>query len=175
MTVAEKIQENAKNSNITEVQSFSKNLPPQFDGDSMLQKGDKIVMPTTMPKIYSQIFGTNSAEFMVVELIKADGSRTAFNFFPSSLSKTIFPAEMVNGVAKLKLPVMHPKGDVCNHYLSFRGKKDGDKSEVQQAIESMLGWTIEITGDDVVKTQKWANGVALNELKDTHVFTYTKK
>lgn len=175
MTVAEKIAENAKNSNIQEVANFSKGMPPQFDGDSMLAEGDKIIMPAQMPKVYQQLFGTNKAEFIVVELIKKDGTRTSFNFFPSSLSKTIFPAEMVGDVVKLKLPVIHPKGDVVNHYLSFRGKSEGGKNDVQLAMESMLGWTIEITGDEVVKTQKWANGNALNELRDTHVFTYTKK
>jgi hypothetical protein len=175
MTVAERIAENAKNSNIQEVTTFSKGMPPQFDGDSMLAEGDKIVMPTQMPKVYQQVFGNNKAEFIVVELIKKDGTKTSFNFFPSSLSKTIFPAEMVDGVVKLKLPVVHPKGDVVDHYLSFRGKSKGDKNDVQLAMESMLGWTIEITGDTVFKTQKWANGVALNELRDTHAFTYSKK
>lgn len=174
MTVAEKITENEKNSNITKAASFSKGMPPQFDADSMLQKGDKIVIPDTMPAVYSQKFGSNKAEFIVVELIKKDGSKTAFNFFPSSLSKTIFPAEMIDGVAKLKLPVMHPTGDVVDHYLSFRGKSEGEKNDVQLAMESMLGWTIEVADDLVVRTQKWVDGVAQNELKDTHVFTYKK-
>lgn len=175
MTVAEKISDNLKNANITETTSFSKGMPPTFDGDSMLAVGDKIVMPANIDKVYSQKFGTSHAEFIVVKLVKANGTETAFNFFPSSLSKTIFPAEEVNGQVKLKLPVMHPKGDVVDNYLSFRGKTQDGKNDVQLAMESMLNWTIEITDDLVVKTQKWVNGSAVNELKDTHVFTYSKK
>jgi hypothetical protein len=174
MTVAEKISENAKNSNISKATSFSKGMPPQFDGDSMLQKGDKIVLPAQLGEVFSQKFGNNVAEFIVVELVKVNGTKTAFNFFPSMLSKTIFPAEEVNGQVKLKLPVMHPKGDVVDHYLSFRGKSEDGKNDVQLAMESMLDWTIEVTDDLTVKTQKWADGKALNELRDTHVFTYTK-
>jgi hypothetical protein len=174
MTIVEKIAENAKNANIQPATSFSKSMPPQFDADGLLQLGDKIIMPATMPQIYQQKFGTNIGEFIVVELIKKNGTKTAFNLFPPMFSRTIFPAEMVDGVAKLKLPVRHPKGNVVDHYLSFRGKGTDEKTDVQLAIESMLGWTIEVKGDEPVKTQKWVNGVATNELKDSHVFTFEK-
>lgn len=174
MTVAEKQAENAKNSNISPVTTFSKGMPPQFDGDSILQVGDKIVIPENMPQVYEQKFGENTAEFIVVELVRKDGTKTAFNFFPSSLSKTIFPAEKVDGVVKLKLPVDHPDGDVVNHYMSFRGKGTEEQSDVQMAMESMLGWVIEIADDKTIPTQKWVKGVAVNELKDVHKYTYKK-
>lgn len=174
MTVEERVQQNLKDANVKKATSFSKGMPPAFDGDSMLQKGDKFVIPATMPEVYSRKFGEYTAEFITVELIKANGERTSFDFYPSSLSKTIFPAEMVDGKVTLKLPVMHPKGDVVDHYLSFRGKGTEEKTDVQLAMESMLGWTIEIADDLVVTTQKWADGKALNELKNTHVFTYKK-
>lgn len=174
MTVAEKMVENAKNSNISTVATFSKGMPPQFDADGLLQVGDVIIIPSTMPQVYEQKFGANKAEFIVVELKKANGTTTAFNFFPASLSKTIFPAEEVAGVVKLKLPVDHPNGTAVDHYLSFRGKGTAEKTDVQLAMESMLGWSIRIDNDKEVKVQKWVDGKAVNELKTSHVYTYNK-
>ena len=174
MTVIEKITENAKNSSIAPVATFSKGMPPQFDADGLLQKDDVIIIPTTMPQVYEQKFGAHKAEFIVVELRKANGTTTAFNFFPASLSKTIFPAEEVAGVVKLKLPVDHPNGTAVTHYLSYRGKGTAEKTDVQLAMESMLGWNIKIDADREVTVQKWANGIALNELKTAHVYTYNK-
>lgn len=174
MTVAEKIVENAKNSSITTVATFSKGMPPAFDADGILREGDVIILPSTMPQVYEQKFGANKAEFIVVELRRADNTTTAFNFFPASLSKTIFPAEVVNGTVKLKLPVRHPLGTAVTHYLSFRGKGTAEKSDVQLAMESMLGWSIRIDKDEEETVQKWADGKALNETKTAHVYTYNK-
>lgn len=171
MTVEERIEQHASDANVKAVASFGKSMPPAFDPDGMLKEGDTFTVES-LDKIYSRVFGTTTAEFIPVKVIHADGTESSFDFYPSMLSKTIFPAEMVNGEAKLKLPVLHPKGTIVDKYLSFRGKGTEEKTDVQLAMESLVGVTIKVTGDTIVKTQKWVNGKAINELKDTHVFTY---
>ena len=52
MTVIEKVAENAKNKNISEVTGFTKSQPTGFDADSILQMDDVIVMPATKPMVY---------------------------------------------------------------------------------------------------------------------------
>lgn len=185
MTVAEKIAENAKDSNIVATTGFSKSMPAAFDPDGLLKKGDSFTIPATFVwegdnrNCGRQKFGTNFAEFVVCEITKKDGSKTAFNFFPSSFTKNLFVSEMENGQVKLKLPVLNPSGTAVTKFLEFRGKVERDaegnitKTDVAFAMEALAGKTIKVTKDTVVKVQKWQAGKALNELKDAHLYEYT--
>lgn len=192
MTVDERRLENAKNSNIQGGTGWSKSMPAEFDADGLLKKGDVVHIPNEYIwfdpanpnnnwNCGVMRFGNNASEFVICKITHADGTESSFNFFPTSLYKNIFVSEMVNGVVKLKLPVLHPTGSMVDYYLSFRGKaeKDADgniiKTDVGVAMDAMKGTSFEVTGDEIVKTQKWVNGNAQNELKDTHKFEYTKK
>ena len=103
MNVQERIAENAKNANISEVTTFSKSQPQGFDTDGILYEGDVIIFPATMPKIMKQVFGMrrnaagqpeqNFAEFIVVEVKNSKGESRGVNFFPSSLTKNVWPAK----------------------------------------------------------------------------------
>lgn len=176
MTLVERRAENAENRNISPAASFGKKLPEEFGG-YILRKGDVITLPSEYifdgddANVFTQTFGNHEAQFVLVTLTR-DGVDSTINFFPSSMIKNIFQSEMVNGRVQLKLPVLRPLGTVVEYLFSFRGKGTEEKTDFHIAMEAIAGAKIKISEDTIVKTQKWTDGVALNALKDTHVYTF---
>ena len=57
MNVTERIAENAKNSNISVAEGgFTKSQPRGIDPDAVLNEGDIIMFPETMPQVMHQDF-----------------------------------------------------------------------------------------------------------------------
>lgn len=176
MTLAERRAENAKNTSISAAASFGKKLPEEFGGD-ILRKGDIITLPSEYifsgnnANVFTQKFGNSEAQFILATLTR-DGQDSTINFFPSSMTKSIFVSEMVGDKVQLKMPVLRPLGTAVEKVFSFRGKGTAEKTDFHMAMEAIAGSKIHVAEDTVVKTQKWTDGVAQNALKDTHVYTY---
>lgn len=180
MTVNERVNSFAGNAAYKVADGFSKSIPMPFEANG-LEVGDVITLPKDYSgKIFTQIINGNEAQFVVAEVIKVDGTKSSMNFYPSSLTKSIFPAEMSeDGNVKLKLPVLNPLGQVVSDYLSFRGKGDDNQSDVAKAMNSFKGKSIKITNRTEIPVQKIGNDagkiVRYNELRNTFQYTYDWK
>ena len=181
MTVVEKQQENAKNKNIKKVNSFSKTMPTGFDTESILGDGDVIIMPTTMPEVFSQKFGENekgediTGEFIVVDVENAGKPTRAINFFPSALTKNIWESQMVEGEVELvdNGGPLNPKGTAVELYTSVQGNTGANgETDVQLGVEKLLGKKIAVKLERKVKIQVYKEGKRVNRLKDTNLFNY---
>ena len=185
MNVQERIAENTKNANISEVSGFSKSQPQGFDTDGILDAGDIIIFPAIMPKIMKQTFGMrrnangepeeNYAEFIVVEVINTKGESRGVNFFPSSLTKNVWPAKKeADGkvVTITENGPMNPKGTAVDLYKSVAGKGTADKTDMQLGMELFLGKKVKVENKTPVDVQRWRNGETVNELRTTNLFEY---
>lgn len=160
--------------------------------DAQLQKGDTIIMPATMPKIYRQDFGERTnrntgkvekqfAEFIIVNVRNKDGELRAINFFPSSLTKSIWKAHKEGDtvISDTAGGPLSPKGTAVDLFRSFKGKGDANKTDVQLGMEALLGKEIDIAEAESIDTQRWGqvNGVntRLNELRPSWLYTYDLK
>ena len=185
MNVQEKIADNAKNARISEVAAFTKSQPQGFDTDGILDAGDTIIFPTTMPKVMKQTFGMrrnangepeeNYAEFIVVEVINSKGESRGVNFFPSSLTKNVWPAEKGEDgkvVTLTEKGPMNPKGSAVDLYKSAAGKGTDEKTDMQLGMELLLGKKVKVENKTPVEIQRWRNGETVNELRTTNLFEY---
>lgn len=184
MTIEQKIAENAKNADIKVATGFSKTMPTPFNPDELLHKGDTIIMPASPAelKVFTQYFGQpnaagerNSAEFIVVNVRDEKGAIRAINWFPTSLTKNIWPASKGED-GKVKTITengpISPKGTAVDLYKSFQGKGTADKTDVQLGVEALCGKEIKVSNATPMDVQKWRNGVAVDELKSTNLFEY---
>ena len=194
MTIEQRIHENSLNTAISTVEGgqFQKSQPRGFDMDAQLQKGDVLIFPAEMPKIFSQSFGERVnrntgktekqfAEFIVINVRNKDGELRAINFFPSSLTKSIWKAHKEGDtvVSDNAGGPLNPKGTAVDLFRSFKGKGDDKKTDVQLGMEALLGKEIEISEAESIDTQRWGNvnGVStrLNELRPSWLYTYDLK
>lgn len=191
MTIEQRIHENSLNTAISTVEGgqFQKSQPRGFDMDAQLQKGDTIIMPKTMPKIFRQDFGERAnrntgkvekqfAEFIVVNVRNKDGELRAINFFPSSLTKSIWKAHKEGDtvVSDTAGGPLSPKGTAVELFKKFKGQGDDKKTDVQLGMEALLGYEINISEAESIDTQRWGNvngvNTRLNELRPSWQYTY---
>ena len=185
MNVQERIAENAKNANISTVTTFSKSQPQGFDTDGILDAGDTIIFPATMPAIMKQVFGMrrnangepeqNYAEFIVVEVVNAKGESRGVNFFPSSLTKNVWPAvKNADGtvVTITEKGPMNPKGTAVDLYKSVAGKGTDEKTDMQLGMELLLGKKVKVENKTPIDVQRWRGGTPVSELRTTNLFEY---
>lgn len=181
MTVVEKIAENGKNKNVQVVTGFSKRQPQGFDADSILGEGDIVEIPSVMPQVYQQKFGEDAngepvyGEFIVVNVRHEGKADRAINFFPSSLTKNIWPSQK-NASGEIELVdgrPMQPKGSAVELYTSVQGQTGpGGESDVQLGVNKLLGKNIHVADAVEVDVQVFRNGKRTNALKKSKVFTY---
>jgi hypothetical protein len=191
MTIEQRIHENSLNTAISTVEAgqFQKSQPRGFDMDAQLSKGDTLIFPSEMPKIYRQDFGERVnrntgktekqfAEFIVINVRDKDGNMRAINFFPSSLTRSIWKAkkEGDNVVPDNAGGPLSPKGTAVELFRKFKGQGDDKKTDVQLGMEALLGKEVYINNAEQVNTQRWGqvNGVntRLNELRPAWLYTY---
>lgn len=181
MTVEERIAENSKNKAIEEVTGFSKKQPVGFETDSILDAGDVIVMPATMPKVFKQVFGQNEdgediyAEFIVVNVEHPGKATRAINFFPSSLTKNIWPAEKDDDgdVVLVGNGPLNPKGTAVDLFKSFQGQTGSSgETDTQLGVNALLNKRIAIPSKEMIDTQVFRKGKRINELRKTGLLTY---
>lgn len=183
MTIEEKLAENAKNADIKEGVGFKKSMPTPFNPEDALKQGDVINMPAVGAlRVFTQYFGEPDAkgirpsgEFIVVNVTSTDGTVRAINWFPTSLTKNIWPAQMQpNGKVQTITAngPMNPKGTAVDLYKSFQGKGTADKTDVQLGVEALCSRAIKVTSVTPVDVQRWRKGIAVDELKSTNLFTY---
>jgi hypothetical protein len=181
MTVVEKIAENGKNKNIKGVTGFSKSMPQGFDTDSILAVGDVVEMPAAMPQVYQQKFGEDAdgnpiyGEFIVVNVKHEGKTDRAINFFPSSLTKNIWPSQK-NENGEIELVdgrPMQPKGTAVDMYTSVQGTVGAaGETDMQLGVNKLLGKNIHVADAVEVDVQVFRNGKRTNALKKSKVFTY---
>lgn len=183
----ERIAENAKNSAISEVNGFSKTQPQGIDTDGVLQEGDTIIMPAELPKVYKQSFGMrqnpttgepeeNYGEFIVVDVEDKNGEIRAINFFPSSLTKNIWPAKKESDGTVTTITEngpLNPKGTAVDIYKAEQGKKgDNGETDMELGVRKLLGKRINVPSKTPVEVQRWRNGAPVNEIRTTNLFVY---
>lgn len=176
MNVAEQKQANANNRNITMVASFGKSMPAGFDPEGVLQAGDIIVMPATMPtEIGQQKFGTNVGEFILVEVQRA-GKSIGFNFFPLSLLKNFWPAQKnADGTVETVTASgpINPKGTAVDAFKACQGKiGPNGENDTTLGVQALLGKKIAVSLQQVVTVQKWASGSPIDETKNSNCWDY---
>jgi hypothetical protein len=181
MTVVEKVAENGKNKNIKGVTGFSKSMPQGFDTDSILGVGDIVEIPTAMPQVYQQKFGEDAdgnpvyGEFIVVNVKHEGKADRAINFFPSSLTKNIWPSQK-NDDGEIELVdgrPMQPKGTAVDLYTSVQGTVGAaGETDMQLGVNKLLGKNIHVADAVEVDVQVFRNGKRTNALKKSKVFTY---
>ena len=164
---------NAQNENMHPVKGFSLTLPDEFQAG--FEMGDTIVLPKVMGTVFEQKFGEKGrAQYMVVEVRHANGSKEAINWFPASMLKSIFPVEVENGMVTKTLRPIHHVGSAVDMMKACRGRgAENGTTDLQLAVNGFLGHEILVEKVDIVPTEKWKNGVRTGEPKDTRVYTYT--
>lgn len=182
MTVAEREQENLKDGNIKpSEEGFTKTMPVGFDSDSILDLDDVIEFPTVLPKVYKREFGKDAqgkpifGEFIVINVKHEGKADRAINFYPTSFSKNIWPAKKNEaGEVELDAPngPLNPKGTAIDLYLSFKGKSENGKTDVQLGMEAMLGKKVKISQKQEINTQVYRNGKRENALRKTNLLTF---
>lgn len=155
-----------------QVKNFSVVLPDDFV--TGLEVGDSIVFDKTMGIVFERMFGTHPAQCMVVTLRHANGTTEAYNWFPASMVKPIFPVEAVDDkVVKNLRPIYHI-GSAVEMIKACRGKgKEQGTSDLQLAVNQFLGHEILVESADTVLTERWKEGQRTGEAKETRVYTYT--
>ena len=181
MTIQERLESLKNDANVKVVGKFQKSMPTLFDADSILAVGDYIVFPEVMPEVRQRVFGKDKegkdiiGEFIVVE-VKHEGKETrAIDFYPSSLTKAIWPSQM-NEDGEVELvnnqPIF-PKGTAVELYTSARGKSNEEgESDVQIGMTKLLGKTVHVADTQLIDIQVFRNGERINQLKQTNLFTY---
>ena len=185
MNVKERISENAKNATVSEATAVAKWLPQGFVTVGILYAGDTIIFPDTMPTINKQVFGMrrnaagqpeqNYAEFIVVEVKNAKGESRGVNFFPSSLTKNVWPAKKeADGkvVTITENGPMNPNRSAVDPYKSVARKGTDEKTDMQLGMELLLGKKVKVENKTPVEVQRWRNGETVNELRTTNLFEY---
>lgn len=174
MTVEERVAANSKNADITSVSMFGKSMPVPFDTEGQLKEGDVLEFPMTL-HVYQQKFGNNFGEFIVVKIAGADGQERSMNFFPSSFTRNFWPAKMREDKTVQTIldngPIT-PKGSAVEFYLSFRGKGTAEKTDIQLAMEALMGKKIKVSAVSPIDVQAWRNGKPVDSIRHTQVPTY---
>jgi hypothetical protein len=180
MNVTERIAENAKNSNISVAEGgFTKSQPRGIDPDAVLNEGDIIMFPETMPQVMHQDFpgSDNYAEFIVVNVLTPDGKEKGVNFFPSSLTKNIWPASKDEKtgevVAHIENGPQNPTGSAVELYKSKQGETGPNgETDMTLGMLELLGKKVKVTSKIPVNIQRWRDGERVNELATTNLLQY---
>lgn len=181
MTIAEREQENLKDGKVKEVGGFEKQMPTGFDSDSVLDVDDVIEFPTVFPKVYQREFAKDPegkpivGEFIVLNVKHVGKADRAINFYPSSFTKNVWPSKKNEaGEVELDAPngPLVPKGTAVDLYLSFKGKSENGKTDVQLGVEALLGKSVKVSQKQEIQTQVFRNGKRENALRKTNLFTY---
>lgn len=181
MTIVEREQENLKDGKVKEVGGFVKQMPTGFDSDSVLDVDDVLVFPAVMPKVYQREFAKDAdgnsifGEFIVLNVTHPGKADRAVNFYPSSFTKNIWPAKKAaDGTVELDAPngPLTPKGTAVDLYLSFKGKSENGKTDVQLGVEALLGKSVKISQKQEIQTQVFRNGKRENALRKTNLLTF---
>lgn len=181
MTIAEREQEILKDGKVKEVGGFVKQMPTGFDSDNVLDVDDVIEFPTVMPKVYQREFAKDAdgnsifGEFIILNVKHAGKDDRAINFYPSSFTKNVWPSKKnESGEVELDAPngPLMPKGTAVDLYLSFKGKSENDKTDVQLGVEALLGKSVKVSQKQEIQTQVYRNGKRENALRKTNLLTF---
>lgn len=128
MTVDERLLELDKDVNVREATSFGSPLPLPFTPNSGLEVGDTIKFKKPY-KIRERRLSGKWHTFAVLERIKADGTKTTFDYFPLKYARPLYEYALVNG--KAKFVGMRPhKGSFIEKVMEYIGKDDKDENDV---------------------------------------------
>jgi hypothetical protein len=183
MTIDERFLELDKDANVQISTSnvFEDELPVPFIPGATLEKGDKLKFPAAYTKIPKRQLGGKWHQFVVITLIKADGTTTTYDFYPKKWVRPLYEYYLVNGKAKFKGMRPH-KGTAIEFMTSFIGSADKNaegnvtKTSTQKMMEALLNAELEIIDVDKVSVAKFVEGVrSETELTDDKCYTIDKK
>lgn len=180
MNLVERIAENEKNDRIEVSENgFTKSQPQGVDPDAVLNEGDIIQFPETMPTVKKQTFpgSDNFGEFIEVNVVCEDGHEKGINFFPSSLTKNIWPAwkdeKTGEVVAEIANGPKNPSGTAVDLYTSVKGQTGPNgETDMQLGMELLLGHRVRVKSKVPVTIQRWRDGERVNELATTNLMEY---
>lgn len=183
MTIDERFLELGKDVNVQVSTSnvFEDELPVPFIPGATLEKGDKLKFPASYAKIHKRQLGGKWHQFVVITLIKADGTNTTYDFYPKKWVRPLYEYELVNGKTKFKGMRPH-KGTAIEFMNSFIGSADKDasgnvtKTSTQKMMEALLNAEFDIIDIDGVKVCAFTDGKrSETELADDKCYTIDKK
>lgn len=184
MTVEQRININRGDANISMGgTAFGANMRAPFDPAAQLQIGDKLIFPTSLDgRMGTNTFRGKKYEFMIVEVLKKDGSKTAINWYPSTFLKMAFEAKMgTAGIAENTGEIYQTAGDAVDAFTKERGNAEYDpqtgkciKTDTQKGVEQLLGKTVVISDKKVYKTVGFDRdgNRDTTKLVDTPIFKY---
>jgi hypothetical protein len=164
MTVSERMQELDKDVNVRVASGFGNELPLPFTPAAKLEVGDQLIFPSSYEgKIRERQLNGKWYPFAVVDLKKADGTMTTYDFFPTRYVRPIYEYKVDGGSVKF-VGVRPHKGTSIQHMMSFIGSADKDAqgnitlSSTQKMMNSLLGTKHEVKAITAITSAKFVNG-----------------
>lgn len=149
MTVDERLLELESDVNVREATSFGSPLPLPFTPNSGLEVGDVIKFKKPY-KIRERKLSGKWHTFVVLERIKADGTKTTFDYFPLKYARPLYEYALVNG--KAKFVGMRPhKGSFIEKVMEYIGKDD--KNEKEEIIKTSTDKLMDYLGDNEISIE----------------------
>ena len=164
MTVDERLLELDKDVNVREATSFGGPLPLPFIPNTGLEVGDTLKFRKPY-KIRERKLSGKWHSFAVLERIKADGTKTTFDFFPPKYARPLYEYEIVNG--KAKFVAMRPhKGTFITKVMEYVGKDEKDENDVitKTSTDKLMDYLgdnnidIEVKNIALVNTRAFVDG-----------------
>lgn len=182
MTVDERFLELDKDVNVQVSTStvFEDELPTPFVPGSTLEIGDKLVFPPAYSKIHKRLLGGKWHQFVVLKLIKKDGTVTTYDYYPKKYVRPLYEYEMVNGRAKYKAMRPH-KGTAIEFMVKFIGSTDKDTegnvtaTSTQKMMTALLNAEFEIMDINTLNVAAFVDGKrSETQLAEDKLFTIDK-
>lgn len=163
MTVDERLLELDKDVNVREATSFGNPLPLPFTPNSGLEVGDVITFKKPY-KIRERKLSGKWHTFAVLDRVKADGTKTTFDYFPLKYARPLYEYALVNG--KAKFVGMRPhKGTFIEKVMEYIGKDD--KNEKEEIIKTSTDKLMDYLGDNEISIEvKAITGVNTRAFED---------
>lgn len=164
MTVSERMQELDKDVNVRVASGFGNELPLPFTPAAKLEVGDQLVFPSSYEgRIRERQLNGKWYPFAVVDLLKADGTKTTYDFFPPRYVRPVYEYKVEGGSVKF-VGVRPHKGTSIQKMMSFIGTADKDDqgnitlSSTQKMMDSLLNTKHEIKAITAINSAKFVNG-----------------
>ena len=182
MTLDERFLELDKDANVQVSTSniFEDELPTPFIPGSTLEIGDKLVFPSAYTKIHKRQLGGKWHQFVVLTLIKKDGTKTTYDFYPKKWVRPLYEYKLENGKTKF-VGVRPHKGTAVEFMVSFIGSADKDEhgnvtaTSTQKMMTALLNSELEIKDINTLNVAKFIdNKRSESEIAEDKLFTIDK-
>lgn len=158
--IADAIENELKNGNVSKVEKFSNPLR-NMDLNDPLVKDEIIEIPTDFEILQEVIQGgTRPAEFIIATITSPSGAERSARFYANQLAKVAFAVDE-NGKS---LGKQKTKGTAAEFFARFVNNEGG----LNAAFDALKGKKIKVVGDEVFSIKRYGT----NDIVNTHIYTY---